>query len=265
MRNIILSLTLLICFVFGSISQDNAIYLSQSMPGDMEPGVNYNVSVSMKNTGTTTWMPGTYFLRLLNPTDAVAKSWSVNTVQLLKPVTPGEMTTFYFRTRAPIAEGAYNIQWQMANGTIGFGEPTMSVPIRIAGTTTTTSDGTSVDKAPDTKPADNAQFLSISMPLDWDDGHVYDGSIMLKNTGTTNWIPGEYKMRIYSKASDNSPESVTISYIDIPSTIYAGTDGTVYFQILAPEQNGVYNARAQMYHNGMLFGEPSQELIINVH
>lgn len=258
----IVLILILSVFTEFTFSQDNALYLSQSMPGDMEPGIIYNVSVSMKNTGTTVWTPSNYFLRLVDIVDAITKTWPVNTVELRSPVNPGEMHTFYFRTRSPLKEGGYNVQWQMANGTTFFGEPTASVPVRVAGETGVLPD--SITGNPP-KASNNAQFLSISMPLDWNDGKLYEATMMIKNTGTTDWIPGAYKLRIYSKASDNNPESVTISYIDLPNIIYAGTEGAVTFLILAPGEDGVYNARAQMYNNGMLFGEPSHELIINVH
>lgn len=271
MKSLILSSVLIICLMINSYSQggstgtptDNALYLSQSMPGEMEPAVNYNVSVSMKNTGSTVWNPSTHSLKLVDATDAISRTWPVNSVALSKSINPGEMHTFYFRVKAPLSEGGYNIQWRMSNGTVFFGEPTMNVPIRIAGPTGSIEP--KLKTTDDSKPFDNATFLSISMPLNWDDGHVYDGSIMLRNTGKTDWTVGDYKLRIFAKGSDNSPSSMTISYIDLPNTFYAGTDGTIYISILAPESDGVYNVKAQMVKNGVSFGEPSQEIIINVH
>src|ERR1700761_6307756 len=50
---------------------DNAAYLSQSTPGIMDPAKTYDVTISMKNTGSTTWQKGNYKLRLMNETESM--------------------------------------------------------------------------------------------------------------------------------------------------------------------------------------------------
>src|SRR5689334_22399533 len=68
----------------GTVSDvfDNSIYLSQSTPGEMSPGVRYGVSVTMKNTGRSTWKQGSYSLKLINTTESAQNTWSVNTVDV---------------------------------------------------------------------------------------------------------------------------------------------------------------------------------------
>lgn len=94
---------------------DDATYLSQSTPGEMNAGQTYGVSVSMKNNGRSTWKQGNYSLKLINVTEATAKTWSISSVDVNSTVSPGDDVVFNFTIIAPV-EGSYNIQWQMANG-----------------------------------------------------------------------------------------------------------------------------------------------------
>ncbi len=117
-----------------SETYDNASYLSQSTPGEMSPGQSYGVSITMKNTGRSTWKQGNYSLKLINVTEATTKTWAVSSVDVNSTVSPGNEVVFNFTLIAPV-EGAYNIQWQMAAGNAFFGEPSMNVPIRVSGPT----------------------------------------------------------------------------------------------------------------------------------
>ena len=46
---------------------NNAQYLGDTIPASMIPGFTYNVAVTMKNTGTTTWTKAeAYFLKLID-------------------------------------------------------------------------------------------------------------------------------------------------------------------------------------------------------
>src|SRR4051794_11620814 len=73
---------------------DNAKYLSQSTPGVMESGKSYDATISMKNSGSTTWQKGNYKLRLMNQTEALSKIWGLSDLDLGSSIAPGESVTF---------------------------------------------------------------------------------------------------------------------------------------------------------------------------
>jgi hypothetical protein len=104
-------------------SPSNASFLSQSAPSSMTAGQVYPVSVTVQNTGTTTWTAAAKFrLGTLNPPDNT--TWGFNRVLLPNgvSVTPGSTYTFNFNVTAPITPGTYNLQWKMLQeGVAWFG------------------------------------------------------------------------------------------------------------------------------------------------
>src|SRR5512135_29582 len=68
---------------------DNATYLSQSISGELIAGQSYGVSVTMKNTGRSIWRQGNYSLKLMNVSEATAKTWSISSVDVNSTVSPG--------------------------------------------------------------------------------------------------------------------------------------------------------------------------------
>lgn len=78
----------------------------------MVAGRSYTASVTMKNTGKTTWTSAAnYTLGSENPADNV--TWRTNRVKLTSTVAPGQNHTFTFTVTAPTATGTYNFQWKM--------------------------------------------------------------------------------------------------------------------------------------------------------
>lgn len=114
----------------------NATFVSQSVPTSMTAGQNYSVSVTMRNTGDTTWTSDVYRLRSYNPQDNTV--WGFNRVYLPTGTTvpPGYDYTFYFTVTAPSAAGSYNFQWRMVQeGIAEFGSITPNVLVNVTATT----------------------------------------------------------------------------------------------------------------------------------
>jgi hypothetical protein len=103
-------------------------------------GQTAGVSITMSNTGTSTWTAGSYFLGSQNPQGNT--TWGPSQVGLASSVAPGAQVTLTFNITAPSVAGAYNFQWQMKQGTSYFGASTTNVAINI------------------TAPTDNASFVS---------------------------------------------------------------------------------------------------------
>jgi Ig-like domain from next to BRCA1 gene len=97
----------------------------------MVAGQSYDVAVSMKNTGNTTWQPGTWKLGSQAPQDNTI--WGPNRVQLAAPVGPGGSVAFSFVVRAPTTPGIYTYKWQMVQEFVEFfGAPTTEYQINVA-------------------------------------------------------------------------------------------------------------------------------------
>jgi hypothetical protein len=235
---------------------DNATYLSQSIPGMMEPGKSYDVSVSMKNSGSTVWQKGNYKLKLMNQTESIANLWGTNSVDINSTINPGETVTFNFSLKSPETVGDYNMQWQMANGNAFFGEPSATIPIIV----------TSASKVPEEKTNVNynAAFKHQNVPNEMTAGGVYDVVIIMKNTGSVDWKPSEDKLKLTTASADDSKNSWGVSTLDLPDPVVAGGEYSFRFNLNAPVESGSYNFQAQMMHNGAPFGEPSPNITVEV-
>jgi RHS repeat-associated protein len=115
------------------VGLDNAAFVSQNVPSTMAAGQSYAVSVTMQNTGSTTWAAGTVGLGSQNPQGNT--TWGTSKINLASPVAPGAQTTFNFNVTAPSSPGTYNFQWRMLEGSNGwFGAQTTNVAVVVAGT-----------------------------------------------------------------------------------------------------------------------------------
>ncbi len=112
-------------------AEDNSSFVSQSVPASMRVGIRVAVSLTFRNTGTTSWTPaGGYVLGSPNPANSA--TWGVSSVALPSAVAPGSSVTFNFSVSAPSAPGTYNFQWQLQTGTRFFGATSTSVSVAVA-------------------------------------------------------------------------------------------------------------------------------------
>jgi RHS repeat-associated protein len=98
-------------------SGNNAQITAQAIPAEMISGVGYDVNVTVKNTGTTSWTSLGDLPYLLVPVQDPSL-WGTPQVYLPRPMNPGDEVQVYFRVTAPLP-GTYNLQWQMSKQ--GFG------------------------------------------------------------------------------------------------------------------------------------------------
>ena len=135
--------------IFFYSTTDNATFIAQAVPSIMLPGQTSTVSVTLQNTGTTTWMgnptwdgvsaPKPYRLGTKN-----ANNWGIapgggsagsNTarVDVNAPVAPGQLQTFTFHITAPTTPGTYDFQWQMVQEQaewFGAASPKVSIVVK---------------------------------------------------------------------------------------------------------------------------------------
>jgi YD repeat-containing protein len=200
---------------------NDAAFISQTVPTTMTPSQSYNVSVTMRNTGASTWTPdGDFQLGAENLSDN--QTWGLNRVNLGTPVVPGSDATFNFAVTAPTSPGAYHFQWRMVQqGVQRFGSLTDDV------TVTTVNNPPTVSL---TAPANNASFttgstVTLNANASDSDGTVskvefFQGSTKLGEDTTspysfswTNVAAGSYTLT--ARATDNGGAIATSTGVNI--------------------------------------------------
>ena len=202
----------------------------------------------MRNTGTTTWASGTYFLGSLNP--AGNATWGFSQVVLPSLVAPGAQVTFNFTTTAPGVAGTYNFQWGMLQSGVGsFGQSSTNVVVTVTGG----GGGGGL----------NAQFISQTTPNTLNPGQSIVVSIMMKNNGTLAWSDTtNYKLGSQNPANNTTwgPNRATMS-----KWTPVGMTTTFTFTITAPATPGVYNFQWQMWNSSAgFFGALTPNIALQV-
>ena len=220
---------------------NDAVFVSQSVPSTMTPGQPVAVSVTMQNTGNTTWTPGgQYRLGAQNPEDNT--TWGTARVELPNSVTPGETVTFNFSVTAPATIGTYNFQWQMVEEFVEW--------FGAAGTNVAVKDG-----------VNNAAFVSQSALAATAPGQTFPVSVTMRNTGTTTWAATS----LYRLGSQNAEDNNTwgVNRIELPSNVAPGESTTFNFNVTAPARVGVYNFQWQMVQDNVeWFGDFSTNIVV---
>jgi len=108
----------------------DAAFVSQSVPTSMTAGQPVNVTVTMRNIGSNTWIPGQYALGPQSPHDN--NNWGSSRISFANSVTTGQEAVFSWTVTAPSIAGTYNFQWRMLNiGVAWFGELSQLVPVLV--------------------------------------------------------------------------------------------------------------------------------------
>jgi RHS repeat-associated protein len=201
---------------------DAATGVNITAPSTMAPGDTAYVTVTMRNTGTTTWYPGlsTNPYRLGSQLPADNQTWGVGRVELGSMVAPGAQATFGFTITAPSTPGTYNFGWAMLReGYHWFGN-TISSSITVA--------------VP--PPVYDAQLVSASVPTSMTAGSNYNVSMTFKNTGNVTWTSPDY---LLGNTDDNYTFGVNRVSMSA-SSVAPGQSTTFNFQISAPTTTGTY-------------------------
>lgn len=235
---------------------NNAVYMSQSIPGNMNSGETYRVTVTMKNTGQNAWRQGNYSLRLMNVSESMANTWMISKVDVNSTIGSGEVVIFDFSLTAPKTGGNYNMQWQMAEGNSFFGEYTMNIPIVVSAFTVKQDDINFIEN--------NAKFIYQKVQSEMDAGQTYDVTVIMRNTGSTTWKPGQNKLLVSTKGGDNSG-TWAVANVELSDEVYENSEVTFKFKVTAPDKSGTYNFQCQLSKDGLLFGEPTTNVILEVN
>ena len=241
--------TMVATFRPAVVLRDDAAFDSQAFQTFMSAGQRYPVSVTLKNVGTTTWMPAGGWA--LAPVDAVAGSaWGVARVPVPAAIPPGGLATFIFDVVAPLSGGAFPMEWRMQREGVGaFGEaaPRVNVTVGV------------VPSA--------AAFVSQNVPLLMETGRLYTVTIVMRNTGTNIWTQLNNYRLCAMNPRDNLTWGTPRAYL--PGTVGPGANAVFVFNVLAPAAEGTFDFQWSMVQDGNyrvagLFGDLTPNLRIRV-
>ena len=236
----------LLSVIFTLKAQNDATFISQNVPLHVAPGGNFTVSITMQNTGSTTWTSDDlYRLGSQSPQDNT--TWGFNRVELPNSVAPGDTVTFVFECTAPATLGTYDFQWRMVqDGVEWFGDYTQLVQISVD---TTTND---------------AKFISYEvLPHKLQPNDTFLVKITMQNTGTSTWR----QSTLYRLGSQFPQDNYTwgANRIPLPHNVSPGDTITFTTYLTSPAEEGLYNFQWRMVQDGVeWFGQYTEAEFIPV-
>jgi RHS repeat-associated protein len=207
---------------------NGAVFVSQNVPSTMAGGQTYPVSVTLRNSGTKTWIPGGtngYSLGTQNPDNNAV--FGLGRVAAPGAVAPGATATFDFTVTAPESAGTYNFQWRMVQELIEwFGDITPNVAVNVT-----------------PRPANAAAFVSQDVPGAMRAGQPYMVTVRMLNTGSATWTDAA----AYRLGAQNPQDNRTWSgRAFLSASVAPGQVGVFTFPVTAPSKPGTYNFQWQM-------------------
>lgn len=245
---------------------DNSSYVTQSVPTTMAAGKTYNIIITVKNTGTTTWTPnsaanatGDYKLALIDMGDNNRNTgyWGVTEAPVTRSIEPGETATFEMNITAPQTAGTYPFQWVMKHNDVSFGEYSKQVMVNVGDVSSQISINT----------MNSAAFVEQKVADVMTSGNTYDVKITMTNSGTSTWNSGFYKL-VYMDQTMKPGMSTNwgITGVELPQTVLPGSTVDFYFKVKAPDTPGDYPFQWTMVSStGEPFGDPSKFISIKVN
>ena len=237
----------------GGMGSDGASFVSYAnVPTTMTAGSTATVTVRMRNTGTTTWTSTDgYRLGSRRPLDNV--TWGLNRVSVPSDVAPNATVDFTFAITAPAEVGSYKFSWRMVRGASGwFGRKADLLDITVEAAAALSFGGSTIlaqtwvkDVAIDPLTLPEATGgsggLTYALTGTLPAGVTFDASTRtLSGTPTRRQEATEYTYAATDSDGESASLSFTIavagkakddasfvSYIDVPSTMAAGSSATV--------------------------------------
>lgn len=236
---------------------DNSTLVSSAFPATMVPGMRYDVSIVLKNSGGTTWNPQS--VSLVGTTTTHTTNWGDFSVPLDRVVAPGETAAFNFTLKAPETEGSFGFAMQLSESTRSrFGAQilkSLSV-LRVPPTVTMTAPatGTTLDVPTDTSAGVTVQGSAVAgtnatiSKLEVLDGTVVVATVNASNINQiVNLAQGTHSLKI--RATDNWNETALSSIATV--TVKSNDAAYVSQSVPATMQVGkAYTATVTMRNAG---------------
>jgi hypothetical protein len=233
---------------------DNSRFVTQSIPDNMVTGMSYNSIVTFENTGTTTWSPDNYKLRITSgPNVGPMGTWGISDVNFSKFIEPGNTVSFELNLVAPSSEGTYLFQAQLMHNYNYFGETSKAVDVIV---TTRTSSG---------EVFNSSAFVEQTVPTFMEMGRKYKVMVSMTNSGKTAWTPGKYRL-VFLEPSGNVSTSALWgpTTVELNETIAPGSSKVFDFEV-TPGMSGNQLFQWRMASSdGGLFGDATKSVLVDV-
>ena len=228
---------------------NDAAFVLQNVPSVLTAGTTVPVSLTFRNTGTTTWTPASgYQLAAVNPDNNL--TWSDTPVPSIQTVAPGDTAVFNFNIDVPTNAGNYNFQWRLRQTGAGFfGEPSENLLLGV------------VPSAP--PQTNHATFVAVTVPAIMAFGETNFVTVRMRNAGTTTWTPEAG----YNLAAQHPTNNTTWggNRALLAGFVAPGEIADFNFTVVAPTSAGAYNFQWQMNLEGAgRFGELSSNVVVQI-
>lgn len=230
----------------------DASFWFQDVRSTMQAERVYNVSVTMRNTGTEPWTAASGFrLQSIAPAGNTA-FWGSDRVELApgESIAPQTNKTFLFTITTPYALGTYPFRWQMMKQGHGlFGAPTPELQITV------------------TVPFRDSTFVRQSVPTTVVAGRTFHATFTMKNTGSDTWTAASF-YRLGSQPATSSTWGTQRIYLSPTDSAARGQELTFSDTLTAPTTPGVYTMSWRMVQDGfeqpVYFGAVTEPVTITV-
>jgi endonuclease/exonuclease/phosphatase family metal-dependent hydrolase len=239
--------------VYCLTPEDNAqvVAAQTDLPEEIDCGQTYQATVTMMNTGTTTWTAGAnYRLGAVDDSDPLEGPVRVE----LPPgasVGPGQSHSFTFTlVGTPPPPNFKRTDWRMVRDGAGghwFGQVAWrNVTVYCAPV------------------LDNAEVVAFDLPAGLACGQPYPATVTMRNTGTTTWTAGE-AIRL-GAAGDSDPLGGP-GRVELPpgTSVAPGITHAFPLALRAPLASGTYLTDWQMVREGVRWfgGVASRDVLVS--
>ena len=223
--------------------------ISQNVPAQMETGKTYDVSIQVKNVGTSPWTPAGHYTLQILPSQG-GHQWIPTGLNLDKgeEIVPGAIKTYEFTVTAPRRAGRYDFRWQFLHQ----GKPvkgSLPPPAKI------------VVEDPQTR----SQFVSQLAPDQLSAGEAARIIIQYRNIGTSSWTAANgFKL---VAVTPRTKEIWGVDEVRLPKGKIILPNQTVTFTVnmRAPWEPGSYTLQWQMARGDRgIFGLPTPPITLVV-
>ena len=243
-----------------SAPKNNSALISYDIPGDLKPGEEYIVIITMLNNGKTKWKKAdNYQLALFDYSGKKYSQpdiWGIINVPLPYDVNPNEKVTFLFKITAPGKTGQYYFRSIMKNDSNYFGEYSEEL-INVQESGDSFLDNYKF----------NSQFVTLSVPGNMTAGEKYKVTVIMKNTGNNPWYSdagNEYKLAPVTESSSALYPDWNSSSVNLSNTVDTGQTATLEFDITAPKIAGKYSIQWMLKKGDYFFGHKTNKVFVNV-
>ncbi|HYP25476.1 MAG TPA: matrixin family metalloprotease [Blastocatellia bacterium] len=108
----------------------------------------------------------------------------------------------------------------------------------------------------------DAVFVRQTLPTPINAGGIYAVQVVMRNTGTTIWAPGSYRLGSQNPQDNNN---WGLNRVALTGSVAPGSEVTFAFNITAPTSSGTYNFQWRMLQDGFgFFGSASSNTSITI-